>query len=408
MRKAPSNPEKFAPGRLRIARLFRGMSQVDLGKAIGVSQQYVGYVESGLRMPTDGAICAFGDALGFESSFFLGTQLVEFREEECFWRKQSTPATVRARLLAHGTLFAHLVDYLDSVLVLPPYDVPKVDSIATVEDIERAADRCRMQWGLGLDVPILNVVRAAEHAGIVVTRFDGHAHTVDAFSHPRAPYGRSVVVLNNDKGNAARSNFDLGHECGHLVMHASLGSEAPGVEAQADRFASAFLMPRNGFIRDFPRSPRDSWAKPYWDALFRMKQEWKVNVAAIVRRAFDLRLIDAASYHRAYKNMSAKGWLRDGEPETIEYHEPEIVPRCIEALATRLNMNHENIARELGFTVETLGEVSGVLPEQRPDQREKAGGTVIPLAPRLERAKRGEQLPLAMDGTAPMNDHGRE
>jgi Zn-dependent peptidase ImmA (M78 family) len=347
-------------------------------------------------VPTDGLVSAFADSLGFDASFFFGPSLIEFREDECFWRKQTTPASIRARVLAHGTLFGHLVDYLDAVLVLPRPNVPNVGSVTEVEDIERAAERCRMQWGLGLDVPVLNIVRAAEHAGVVVTRFDGHAHKIDAFSRPNQR--RSVIVLNNDKNNAARSNFDLCHECGHLVMHGAVGPGAPESEAQADRFASALLMPRTGFIRAFPRSPKGTWTKPYWDALFRMKADWSVNVAAIVRRAFDLSLIDAASYHRAYKYMSAKGWMKSGEPLAVDYHEPEIVPRCLEKLNLHFSMDHEDLARALGFTVETLAQVSGVAFEQKPEAREPRG-TVIPLGPRLAQVRRGEQIGLPMNDT---------
>ena len=38
-----------------------------------------------------------------------------------------------------------------------------------------------------------------------------------------------------------------------------------------------------------------------------MKKRWRVSAAAIVRRAFDLKMIDAADYQRAYKFMSAQG-----------------------------------------------------------------------------------------------------
>jgi putative SOS response-associated peptidase YedK len=62
-----------------------------------------------------------------------------------------------------------------------PEVIPQVRA-SNQEEIERAAERCRMHWGLGLDVPIKNVVRVMERAGVAITRCPGIGEKVDAFS----------------------------------------------------------------------------------------------------------------------------------------------------------------------------------------------------------------------------------
>lgn len=389
---AKTHKGDVSTSRLRIARIFRGLSQAELGALVGVSHQFIGYIETGRKTPTPLVTEAIATCLGFEPSFFSGPDLAEFRDDECYWRKQSTPATAKQRALAHGTLFGLVVDYLDSVLRLPQDNVPNVAHVTSRDDIERAAERCRMQWGLGIDVPILNVTRAVERAGVVVTRFSGNAATIDAFSRP---HRRSIIVLNNDKGSAARSNFDIAHECGHLVLHEGIAPGTTDIESQADQFASAFLMPRAGFVRDFPRPPKAVWSRHYWDSLFSMKSEWRVSVAAIVRRAFDLRLIDAASYHRAYKYMSASGWLRGGEPVPIEANEPEIMPACLDALKTHFGMSQADVASQLFMRPETFAQIANV-PVEADSGESGQQCKVIPLGPRLAQ-RGGAQGQLKLD-----------
>lgn len=390
---ATTGNKVFSPTRLRVARLFRGLNQTELGELIGVSHQFVAYLETGQRHPTPLATEAIADCLGFKPSFFFGGAIEEFRDEECFFRKQSTPVSVKSRVLAHGSLFGALVDYFDAVLRLPAPNAPTI-RVHTNEEIERASERCRMSWGLGVDLPIANLVRAVERAGVVVTRFQGHASTIDAFSRIHA---RCIIVLNTDKGSGTRSNYDLAHEVGHLVMH---NGEHPGsseMESQADRFASALLLPRAGFVREFPRPRREHWPKAYWDSLFRMKTEWRASVPAIIRRAFDLGMINAAAYHRAYKYMSAQGWLKGGEPVPIKADEPELVGTCFRRLEERLSIRPAGVADALGWRYDTLAEITGLpLPEvldQQGDPPRPAGKVVA-----LRRPNKPAQvdLPLAM------------
>lgn len=159
------------------------------------------------------------------------------------------------RVLAHGTLFGTLVNYIDRTLTLPAYRVPAM-RVESVEEIERAAEECRKHLELGRDLPVKNLTRAVERAGVVVTRFEGCSTKIDAFSRAGS---RSVIILNTEKDAPARSRFDLAHELGHLVMHGGRTTGDPDTEKEADRFASALLLPRAGYAPEFPRGQRLDW-----------------------------------------------------------------------------------------------------------------------------------------------------
>ncbi len=355
----------FDGSRLRLARTLVGKTQAELSRSLDVSHQYIAALENGRKQPTDVLLNAIAELTGFEPWFFVGNQrLEEFRDEEChFRRRQTTPVAARNQVLAHGTLFGELLRYFEEHLELPETNFPEAE-VHDGADVERAAEKCRMTWGLGLDTPIDSMTRVLESAGAVVVKLEA-SPKVDAFSRPG---DHPVVVLNTCKGSSSRARFDMAHECGHLVMHGGMETGDRETEMQADAFASALLLPRAGFVREFPRSGYIDWA-----ALLRLKARWKVSLAAIIRRAYDLQLLSAVQYQRAYKQLSARGW-RTGEPGEFEHEDPEIV--C-EAISTLFPDDATPLAHSLGWTFELLEQVvGGPLPACSSPE---PAGKVIPI-----------------------------
>lgn len=379
----------FVGSNLRVARMFNGLAQVELGEEVGVTHTFIGQLEAGTRRPTPMVLEAIAEVLGFHPSFFATPLADEIRDEECHFRKrQTTSVSTKGRVLAHGTLFAGLVAHLDAAVVFPEERLPEVVRVTDRRSIEVAAEQCRALWGLEPDLPIPNLTRVLERAGVVVTRFEGAAAKVDAFSRVGR---RHIVVLNTDKGSASRSRFDLAHEAGHVVMHRGVDVGAPALEEQADGFAGALLMPSAGILREFPRTPALDW-----EALFRLKARWKVSLAALVRRAYDLRILTAVHYQRAYKYMSARGWTK-GEPHEPEEETPEVVSLALAELASA-GVTPAEVARRLGWSPRVFERVSGV-PAGTGDANHGApADNVIPL---FDRRPRLEPVQIELDFGAP-------
>lgn len=362
--------ESFVGTKFRLARMFHGLTQAELSSQLNLNYQWISALESGHVVPTTMQLQALCQQLDFLPSFFKQPLFDEFRDEECHFRRRSTTSlSARNRVLAHGTLFGQLTNFFDSYLSLPEDRVPSI-RVDHREDIECAAETCRKRWGLGLDTPILNFTRILEHAGIIVTEVRGYAESIDAFSRSGR---RHVLVLNTEKQSASRSRFDMAHECGHLVMHGGMETGSLETEAQANQFASALLLPRAAFVNEFPQNKTMQW-----NTLFKMKQRWRVSVAAILRRAFELHLIDTHSYQKAYRFMNAQGW-RTHEPHEFDREQPELMMLSLRELEETLAMPKKAIAQQLGWGARIFETVTGIAFDPK-EQIEMQQNNVIQMA----------------------------
>jgi Zn-dependent peptidase ImmA (M78 family)/DNA-binding XRE family transcriptional regulator len=359
----------FYGERLRAARLLRGLTLEEVGSAIGVTKGYVQQLERG-RKPNEDTVRALASALGVARSFLARPVTGGLSPDEYHFRKRkTTPAKVWDTMAAHGFVFLELVQFFDKSLKLEEYRIPSW-KVTSPEDAEEVARRLRLEWKLGLDVPITNMTRVVEAiGGGVATRFHADMDKVDAFSRPGE---RGTVVCNADKNSTSRARFNLAHELAHLVMHCG---EKPGLEDNergADIFAAAFLLPDDGFLREFPKQER-----LHWPLVFRMKKRWKTSCGVILRRAHDLGCLTDAEYHRAYKYMSAQGWLRN-EPEEPAEEPPEVIPACFERFKRR-GVGAERIAGELGITIDDLERVTGLTLKVETPAAQTAEARILPF-----------------------------
>jgi Zn-dependent peptidase ImmA (M78 family)/DNA-binding XRE family transcriptional regulator len=345
----PVQNEIFRGERLLLAREFWGVTQKDLGKRIAASGAFISHCENGKKVPTLDFVKACAEELKFDLSFFYRRIDDLFVERECSFRhRRSTPEKAKAQIRAHASLLGMVVDRLRASFRFPVIDIPKFP-VSSSEEIENAAESVRLHWGLGNDAPIWQVGRVLERAGVIIVRHFVKTSKVDAFSREGKT---SLIFLNEEISSTSRWNFDIGHECGHLVMHSGMETGDIETEAQADKFASAFLMPRKAFAREFRLIPFS------WSHVFDLKRRWHTSAAAIVRRAYDLELIGAAEYRRHFQYMSYKGWTK-GEPCEPDFQDPELLETAFDGLGKEVELTLESLCSDLGFSEETFQMVTG-------------------------------------------------
>ena len=346
----------FYGERLRLARVALGLTLEQLGMRVSATRQYLNQLEQGIKVPTEEMRHALSDALGVGRHFFGLPTGAGIQPEQCHFRKQrTTPLTIVSQVLARGTLLVSFVSRLDRELDLPKVSFPDIP-VSTIHEVEDAADAARAHWQLGTG-PISSMMRVVENAGAVVSFFGGVSERVDALSIDTV---RPMIIRSDAKPAACRLRFDLGHETGHLIMHRGVQTGDKETEGQANRFASAFLLPRSSFVHEFPRSRFLDWTQ-----IFDLKLRWKVSAAAILRRAYDLRIISADQYRTGYIHLSKTGQKRQERyDDVITCESPELLPRALSALEAAYPGSVGRIVDESGLEREMFGRVSGLdLPE---------------------------------------------
>jgi len=351
--------------------MYQGLTQLDLALKAGISRQQLNKLERGdVERPTAQTVHELACALEVPASYLATAPSVVPPADILHFRgKMRRPVKVVEQLQIRGEHFGRAVDYLETHVRLPEVRILDQPATGAVE-IERAAEACRVDWGLRVDNPIAHVTRLLERAGAVVGLFRLAADdSVEAFSWWRE---RPLVMSTRGGESATRRRWSLAHELGHLVMHRRVLTGEHATELEAHRFASAFLMPERPFRMEFPRRSRIDW-----DGLIEMKQRWGTSIQAILHRAHELGVITSAAYRSAYVRISQLGWRRS-EPGEPDFETPEIVPNIVASLRER-GLSEHGIATKIGFDVRLLEDAVGVALRERPPMDAALNSMIIEL-----------------------------
>lgn len=344
----------FNGAELRLARVFQGLALEEVAERVDKTRQYLHRLETGQATPTEALIAQVADVLDVEPAFFAGPPTPAIADEQIHFRKLfTTRATVRQVTIARAELFGRLVAYLDRHLKLPAVRIPAVDDARSANDVERAAERCRSEWGLGFG-PIEHMTRLAENVGAVVTSFQTVSKEVDALS---VALKRPIIVRNDAKPSTCRQRFDVGHELGHFVLHQGRVTGDRVTEGEAHRFAGALLVPRSMMLKLFPRP---KWSRLDWAGLRDFKLTWKVSKAALLYRARQLELIDDDQYRTGFITLKRTGEaITEREDGQIPTEAPELVERAFSVLAAKKHVQPTHIASALRIRVPLLQDLVG-------------------------------------------------
>lgn len=325
----------FQAERLVEARDSRGLTQVALADLINRTSSSISRWEAGDQSPEPKALEALAKAMNLPVSFFLRMQPKHGPAPMFFRSMASTTQSVRKRSQARLRWAQDISLSLQEWVDLPETNVPRLDAEdhreIRNEDIERIANECRNQWGLGKG-PIFDVILVLENAGIIVVKEEVGTASMDGVSNWSAADGRPYTLIARDKATCVRSRMDAAHELGHLVLHRHLGgrtlnstSDFKEIERQAFYFAGAFLMPAESFASEV-------WS-PSLNAFLALKERWKVSVGAMMMRSANLGITSEEYERRLWKHYSARGW-RKNEPldDTLTSEEPRLLARSVRLL----------------------------------------------------------------------------
>jgi Zn-dependent peptidase ImmA (M78 family)/DNA-binding XRE family transcriptional regulator len=323
----------FNPQRLILGRKRRKMTARALAGAINVSPITISRLENGANEPDDATVDALAAALHFPRPFFFAEEIDELQADAASFRSLSSmSARERDAALAAGAIAYLFHDWVAERFNLPASDMPDVREDASPDAAARVV---RAQWGLG-EQPISNMVRLLESKGVRVFSLCEDTKNVDAFSCWR---GEQPFIFLNTFKSTERSRFDAAHELGHLVLHRhGAPQDSRQAENEADKFASAFLMPADDVVS------RVRYVSGV-DCLVSDKRRWGVSVAALNYRLHKLGIVSEWQNRSLNVELSSRGYRRQ-EPNGLPPEASALWPQIFTAL-WQDRITREDIAEQL-------------------------------------------------------------
>jgi Zn-dependent peptidase ImmA (M78 family)/DNA-binding XRE family transcriptional regulator len=306
--------------RLKNLRQLHGMTQKAFAAELGIGQSQLSQIERGDRKLTAQHMVTARQRFNIPLDFFSADPIT-YGPTELNYRTRKLTQTQQERA---ATLFGlteqavrNSVSTTNSTESLGVGD--NSGQARPLREIESIAAAARQLIGIRHAKVINNVTRCIERIGVLVTGINlgDLSSRIDGISSPYRtdePFVASIDL--NKPGDRIR--FSGAHELGHILLHTENNRpfDKDVRENEADMFASAFLLPRESIIEEL--SPGLTLA-----GYSRIKARWGVSIQAIIRRAFDLGVIDKDRYRSLHIQVSSRGW-RTAEPVEVPVEVPAI------------------------------------------------------------------------------------
>jgi len=355
--------------RVLQAREIRRLTQAELAEKVGVSQPIIARVEQGLLVVSDAVLEKIALQTGFPLDFFSKDAPIQFPIGSLLYRKQSILRSQDKAWLRQVAEVAYEIQAgLSQRVRRMPVSFPKLDD----EDTVSVARLLRSALGFGPDTPIHNLIYRLETSGVVCLAVPGsHIEGFDAFS--MWVERRPVLVLNAERP-PDRVKWTAAHEAIHLIMHHSLRGSMAVAEREASLGGSEFLMPAEAMLREIIPPVTLS-------TLAELKQRWGVSIQALVRRAYELRVI--AEHQYKYLNIKIRelGWKKE-EPgsATLGIEKPRVLRKLVEMFYgndVRRLADEMSLPRPLVEAIVRAHATAGELPKKGPDAPPTPNGTIV-------------------------------
>ncbi|WP_026906838.1 helix-turn-helix domain-containing protein [Paucisalibacillus globulus] len=338
----------FIGENLTNLRIMHGFSRKQLSDTLGVTEQAVWQYENNFTSPKLKTVNDLKSIFKVKSKYFYKNDaLSRYLEREnipvmniAYRSKVMNVISKTQSEAKHVEFLDSFVNYITANIAYPSQKIIQlrdnvIDYLNSTNDdretrIAKVAQLARYELGLSDDSND-DLMFLVEKSGVFIFE-KAIGEEIDAYSL-WTKQDRPFIILGNLKRSAARRNFDLAHELGHLLLHYRVEftrldkKEHKAIENEANQFASSFLLPADPFNTDMETVIHVTNPEAYID----LKKKWKTSIQVLGYRAANLGILDAKKHRNFYAALHRKGFLTI-EPldETIPIQKPQKVKSIID------------------------------------------------------------------------------
>jgi Zn-dependent peptidase ImmA (M78 family) len=244
---------------------------------------------------------------------------VRFRSQ----RRMQNRENVLAEVASWLDNFNYLEEALNEEI---PFRLKRARRRCSRDHLIEAARLCRKELDLRPSEPIHDICGLLEHAGIKVFSVPMASDGFFGLSVREEDGGPAVVVNVWERISVERRIFSAAHEFGHLMLHPNAYDvaqmeENKEEEQEADLFAGHFLMPDEGFRREW----NDAAGLHFVDRVLKVKRIFRVSYKTVLVRLQEDGVADKSIWKRfnlAYQQRFGRKLPFKQEPMGIDPAEP--------------------------------------------------------------------------------------
>ncbi len=328
-----------------FARELRGITQGELSNRIkGLSQSNLSKFEKGFNTISDILLESIANELKFPICFF--DRKINNISENVNFRKKQMNKFSRSKIEYSYRLIGYIVDMMADSVDFPDFSLKSID-LEQGYTVKDAALFIRKNLGLYESrLPVRNICGLLEGSGIIIIeaeldneKFDGVSFISDK--------GYPIIVISKFASND-RKRFTIAHELGHLIMHSQndfIIYNFRDKEQEANDFASEFLMPSDGIYNDLLNLKLSSLAE--------LKRYWLTSMASIIRRSYQLKIIDSQRYKYFNIELSRKGFKKK-EPIEVFIDRPTIFKDAYDIHINELGYSNDELSNAFSLPIDVI------------------------------------------------------
>lgn len=367
----------FIGENLTNLRILYGYTRKQLAEKIGITEQGVWQYETGNVSPKLAVVNKLKRIFNVKSKFFYQKEFLEkyrnnvVNHNHIAYRSAVINSVKKTQIEAmHIDTLVAFINFISGYLRLPENRLKTLrdkviqmleeDQEDRIQQIRKVALFSRRFLGLN-ENNNNNLLFLLEKNGAFIFE-KSMGEKIDAYSlwtTNNLPF----IMLGNLKKSAARRNFDLAHELGHLLLHYQVEfsmldqRSLREYEHEANIFAGEFLLPYKSFVDDVSHLTKIS----HPDSYIELKKKWLVSIQAMAYRVNYLDLMTYQQY-RYFNILLNRLDYKKVEPldRELPVARPGKFRSILQLLFGEKHIDLDNLLDKMAVDIEYLTNLTGI------------------------------------------------